>query len=157
MKLDRKKGPKNLPFFYFFHIFSKMVFKTKQVSLSLNSVDQDTSYKPSNTLWTWTVLKKIRKNCKKGPIFSEIFDSKVYFFSITVHRNEFRFFALQSVHQYPSFELSNSTIRLFSIFTLVRGDPLDLGGGLSATPRGRTGQKRFPKCFSWTLWHPLCI
>jgi hypothetical protein len=39
-----------------------MVLKTKQVYSSLHSVDEDTSYKPSNTLWTWTVLKKIWKN-----------------------------------------------------------------------------------------------
>ena len=30
-------------------------------------------------------------------------------------------------------------------------------GGLSATPRGWTGQKLFSKCFSWTLWHSPSI
>ena len=40
----------------------------------------------------------------------------------------------------------NSTIPWILIFTLVRGDPFDLGG-LSATPRGWTGQKQVSKCF----------
>ena len=38
------------------------------------------------------------------------------------------FFALDSVHQNPSFELSKSTIRQFFIFFTIRGDPCDLGG-----------------------------
>ena len=67
------------------------------------------------------------------------------------------FFALQSVHQDASFELSNGTIWWFSIFTLVRRGPFWFRGGLSATPRGWTGQKWFSKCFSWTLWHSPCI
>ena len=61
MRLDRQKGRTKFgPFYSFFLIFSKMVPKT--VSSSLHSVDQDTSYQPSNTLWTWTALKKFRKN-----------------------------------------------------------------------------------------------
>ena len=42
-------------------------------------------------------------------------------------------------------------------FQFSKGGPFWLRGGLSATPRGWTGQKRFLKCFSWTLWHSPCI
>jgi hypothetical protein len=52
MRLDRQKGPTKLKYFYSFFLtfFSRMVLKTKQVYSSLHSVDEDTSYKPSNTL-----------------------------------------------------------------------------------------------------------
>ena len=42
---------------------------------------------------------------------------------------ELRFFALHSVHQNPSFELSKSTFRQFFRFFTLRGDPFDLGEG----------------------------
>ena len=67
-------------------------------------------------------------------------------FSRTVHRNEFWFFVLQSVHQDASFELSNRTIQWFSIFTLVRGDSFDLGG-VWALPQGDRLIKNLFKVF----------
>ena len=39
-----------------------------------------------------------------------------------------RFFALHSVHQDTSFELSKSTIGQFFGFFTIRGDPFDFGG-----------------------------
>ena len=66
------------------------------------------------------ILKKFGKNGKKkssillGPI-----GRSSPILSKMVHRNEFWFFALQSVHQYASFKLSNVAIRQFSFFTFV--------------------------------------
>ena len=60
-RLDRPKCPTKIEHFFslqFFRIFSMMVLSTKPVYLLLNSMDQDTSCKPSNTLWTLTGKKK---------------------------------------------------------------------------------------------------
>ena len=46
---------------------------------------------------------------------------------VKFNKNEFWIFALQSVHQDASFDPSDSIIRWFLIFTLVRGDPFDKG------------------------------
>ena len=70
--------------------------------------------------------KKSDKLQKESNFFGPFCWSSIIF-SKMVTQNEFLFFALQSVHQDASFELSNSTIRWFSIFTLVRV-PFDLGG-----------------------------
>ena len=80
-------------------------------------------------------FEKNQEKLQLGSNFFGPFWRSSLIFSRTVHRNEFWFFALQSVHQDASFELSNSTIRWFSIFTLVRGDPFDLGG-VWALPQG---------------------
>ena len=60
----------------------------------------------------------------KNGIFLRFF----LFFSETILCKELRFFALHSVHQDASFELSKSTIRQFFRFFTHRGDPYDLGG-----------------------------
>jgi len=78
-------------------------------------------------------LKKSRKpgqNCLKWSKWAKItvFGRFFLFFSEMVLCRELRFFALHSVHQNPSFELSKSTIRQFFIFFTLRGDPFDLGG-----------------------------
>jgi hypothetical protein len=69
-------------------------------------------------------MVKNGQNGKKMTNLSRFF----LIFSETVLCRELRFFALHSVHQNPSFELSKST---FGQFFTLRGDPFDLGGGKS--------------------------
>ena len=55
--------------------------------------------------------KKSGKKCKKVQILLDLFDSEVSFFQErSIEISSSFFFALQSVHQDASFELSNSTI-----------------------------------------------
>ena len=129
-----KRPQKIGPFFQFFNIFRTV--HVHKVFEGLNDVSWSTEFNDKETCFVLsTILEKIWKNCKKGPIFFGPFWWSSLIFSRTVYRNEFLFFALQSVHQDASFELSNRTIRWFSIFTLVRGDPFNLGG-VWALPQG---------------------
>ena len=147
MRLDRQKGPTKFePFYSFFLIFSKMVLKTKQVSSSLHSVDQDTSYKPSNTLWTWTVLKK-----KSGKITIRV----QFFWTFLMVKSYF--FKNSPSKWVVVFCIAISASKRF-IWAIKRHYPMIFHfhfsrWGLSATPRGWTGQKQFSKCLSWTLRH----
>ena len=80
-----------------------------------------------------TVSEKIKKDRQKWSILTilTIFDHFGRFFLIfseMVLCRELRFFALHSVQENPSFELSKSTIRQFFRFFTIRGDPCDLGG-----------------------------
>ena len=61
-------------------------------------------------------------------ILLDFFDGQISFFQERSIEISSSFFALQSVRQDASIQLSNSTIWWFSIFTLVRGDPFDLEG-----------------------------
>ena len=51
------------------------------------------------------------------------------FFSETALCTELGFFALHSVHQDASFELSKTSFGHFFIFFIIRGDPFDFRGG----------------------------
>ena len=84
---------------------------------SLQSMDSE---KNRNNLQNYTVLTKNTKNGKFWRFFLT--------FSVTIILKEMGSFALRSVHQNGSFELSNTafgqSLKLFAI----RGDPSDLGG-----------------------------
>ena len=69
------------------------------------------------------IFEKSLEKLEKQLYFFGLFWRLSLIFSKMVHRNEFWFFALQSVHQDASFKLSNVTIRQFSFFTFVRGYP----------------------------------
>ena len=87
---------------------------------------QKTSYLFNLRFW-----KKSRKTLKKYLFFFAILAKNGNFlrffliFSETILGKELRFFALQSVHQDASFELSKPTIEQFFRFFTQRGDPYD--------------------------------
>ena len=113
IRLDRQKGPKKLdPNCSFSWFFSKLFMFIRCLKAYMKCLDPLSS-----------------------TILLDLFDGQVSFFQERSIEMSSSFFALQSVHQDASFELSNSTIRWFSIFTLVRGDPFDLGG-VWALPQG---------------------
>ena len=79
------------------------------------------------------VSEKIKKNLQKLPFSAKIakktnFSRFFLIFSKTILCKDLRFFALHSVHQDASFELSKLTIGQFFRFFTHRGDPYDLGG-----------------------------
>ena len=71
---------------------------------------------------------------KRNNFFWTFLTEKSHFFKNSPSKLVLFFCVLPSVHQDASFEPSQSTIRWFSIFTLVR-DPSDLGG-VKALPQG---------------------
>ena len=74
-------------------------------------------------------FRKIQEKLPKIVIFFKIenFFPCFLIFSEPVVCRDLRFFVLHSVHQTPSFELSKSTIRELFRFSIIRGDPCDLG------------------------------
>ena len=92
----------------------------------------------SSSLCIVPFLKKSRKTAKNYHFFKiDNFCQFFWIFSETVVFRDMRFFALHSVHQNPSLELSNSTIRQIFLFFSIKGGksqtlttPLKLGENL---------------------------
>ena len=63
-----------------------------------------------------------------------------------VHHEELWLFALRSMHQDASFELSKTVFEIFFIFFIIRGDPCDLGGSKSY-PTWKKRSKKFLNFF----------
>ena len=130
MRLDHKEGPTKLDPFYSFSWFfpppkwylkkSKFLYNGTQWIERLHTSLQ-TPYEHER-FWN-----KSRKTRIRVHFFWSFLTVKSYFFK-NGPSEWVLVYALQSVHQDASFELSNGTIRWFSIFTLVRGDPFNLGG-----------------------------
>ena len=118
-----KKSKKIELFFKFFLGFFKTdhVYRLFECFYEVSWSTEFNSTETSHVLCT--ILEKNGKNYKKGQFFFGPFGRLSRIFSKIVHRNEFWFFALRSVHQDASFKLSNVAIRQFSFFTFVRGYP----------------------------------
>ena len=106
-------------------------------------------------LYNVPFLKKSRKTAKNAHCFKNaIFWRFLQIYSGTVHCRDLGSFALYSVHQDASFELSKSIFRQFFIFFTLRGDPFDWGGvKILPTPEVE-GLERKERQFQ--KWHDIC-
>ena len=99
------------------------------------------------------VAHKIKKNTFKNNHFWPFWSKHDHFwrlfliFSETIPCQELGFFALRSVHQDASFELSKTAFGQFFIFFILRGDPFDLGGSKSY-PTWKKRSEKISKFFS---------
>ena len=112
----------------FFEIFLNVDFdSSKEVSWCTERNAKNT--KSLLSIFT----EKMKKNHQNVPI-TGILGGNLHFwrffliFSLTVLSKDLRFFALHSVPQDASFELSKSTFRKNFRFFTIKGDPFDLGG-----------------------------
>ena len=124
MRLNRQKSPKKYNCFSSFsRLFSKIIMFIGCLNAFMKCHGPLSSIQQKLAMCNVPFWKKKGKNYKNGRFFVGPFGRSSPFFSKIVHRNEFWFFALRSVHQDASFKLSNIAIRQFSFFTFVRGYP----------------------------------
>ena len=129
-------------------------------------------------LISMNVLEKMRLDRQKGPTKFEPFYSFSWFFP-KWYLKQSKFLhhctqciktlhiSLQTPYEHEQFwkKSGKTTIRVQFFWTFLtvksyffkNGPSKWFRGGLSATPRGWTGQKPFSKCLSWTLRHSPSI
>ena len=130
MRLDRPIGQTKI-----WVVFPDFFLKTVHVHKVFEGFHEEswsTEYNSKETSPVWgTILKNIKKNNKKGPIFLAPWPVKSDFPKM-VHLKELWFLVLLSVHQDASFELSYSAIQMnknvhfckvFSVFLGPYGIP----------------------------------
>ena len=100
----------------------------------------------------WKNQEKPTQNGQKWAKWSKMTILSWFFliFSEMVLLRELRFFALHSVYQNPSFELSKSTFWQFFRFFILRGDPYDFGV-VKSYPEWKKWLKKIPKKKIWKI------
>ena len=118
IRLDHQRGKKNCPFLFFlffsfnwtsnwkFHLHWTQWINTLHISLKTHYEDG-----------------QYYKNGKKGPIFLDPSDVQIVCSFKLVDWTEFWFFALWTVHQDATFELTNNNLQWFKCFIFIGGEP----------------------------------